>query len=387
MTPPFAALALAAALGGTAPSRPAAARGPSFERASREAEAARAAGRLEEAVTAYRKGLSLRPAWIEGEWALATLLYDLGRYGEAAPLFAQVVKVRPRDGLAVALQALCAYRTKDYDAALAGLQRAHDLGVPNPDVDAVAAFHAALLMNRAGNPDGAFEILRGFAQKGRDEPSVIDAFGLFMLRMAKLPEEVPPEQREMLRLAGRGGYHMARGRRTAVGRLALEELVSRFPSVPNVHYALGVYVAPDDPDSALEEFRRELRATPDHYPSLLQMALLETNRGRAAEGLPFAEQAARVAPDVPAARLALGRALLDLGETDRAVRELEKGAALAPESPDLHFALARAYQRAGRTEDAERSRQEFLRLDRARRAPDEPMPSPPPGDGKAGRSR
>jgi predicted Zn-dependent protease len=105
------------------------------------------------------------------------------------------------------------------------------------------------------------------------------------------------------------------------------------------------------------------------------MALIDTQRGRAAEALPLAEQAAKLAPDVPAARLALGRALLDLGETERAVKELERGTALAPESPDLHFALARAYQRAGRAEDAERAREEFRRLDRARREPD-PAASP-----------
>src|SRR4029450_5664044 len=128
------------------------------------AAAARAAGRLEDPVAGYRKALALRPAWTEGEWSLATLLYDLGRCAEAAPHFGRVVDARPQDGLAVALRALCAYRVKDYDAALAGLQRAHDLGVPNPDVDAVATFHAALLMNRGGNPDAAFEILRGFAQ-------------------------------------------------------------------------------------------------------------------------------------------------------------------------------------------------------------------------------
>jgi predicted Zn-dependent protease len=346
-----------------------------FEQLSREAEAARAGGRLDEAVDRYRRALARKPGWVEGRWSLATILYDLDRHSEAAPEFAKVIAARPDDGLAVALKALCDYKTKDYDAALTGLQKAHALGVPNPEVDRVAAFHAALLLNRAGNPDRAFDILKAFAEKGRDDPPLIEAFGLFMLRMPRLPEEVPAEQGEMIRLAGRGGYHMSRGRRTAVGRLALEELVSRYPAVPNVHYALGAYIAPDDPDGAMEEFRRELRATPDHYPSLLQMALIETGRGRAAEALPLAEQAAQLAPNVPAARLALGRALLDLEQTDRAVQELERGAALAPESPDLQFALARAYQRAGRPAEAERARQEFLRLDRTRRAPD-PATSP-----------
>lgn len=384
----FALTLLAAGLAGGASAREAAKPAPrkparTSEQLAREAEAARAAGRLEEALDLYRRALARKPDWVEGRWSVATLLYDLDRPAEAAPEFAKVIAARPTDGLAVALKALCDYKTKDYDEALAGLRKAHALGVPNPEVDRVAAFHAALLLNRAGNPDAAFEILKGFAEKGRDDPPVIEAFGLFMLRMPRLPEEVPADQREMVRLAGRGGYHMARGRRTAVGRLALEELVSRYPAAPNAHYALGAYISPDDPEGAMEEFRRELRSTPDHYPSLLQMALIETQRGRAAEALPMAEQAAKLAPDVPAARLALGRALLDLGQTDRAVQELERGAALAPESPDVQFALARAYQRAGRAAEAERARQEFLRLDRARREPD-PAASPdakPPESG------
>jgi predicted Zn-dependent protease len=182
-----------------------------------------------------------------------------------------------------------------------------------------------------------------------------------------MPDEVPREKRDMVLLAGRGGYHMARGRRTAVGRLALEELVSRFPGEPNVHYALGTYIAPEDPEAAVVEFRRELARDPGHVPALVQIASIETRRGNAAEAVAPAEEAVRLAPDVPAARLVLGRALLELGQAERAVQELEKGAALAPESPDIQFSLARAYQRAGRGEDAERARQEFLRLDRAAR--------------------
>ena len=95
-----------------------------------------------------------------------------------------------------------------------------------------------------------------------------------------------------------------------------------------------------------------------------------------------------MAPNLFAAHNALGRALLETGQTDRAVQELEAGVKLAPDSPELRFSLARAYQRAGRGEDAARERAEFRKLDRAVRAarsgpqavggkPDEPeSPSP-----------
>jgi tetratricopeptide (TPR) repeat protein len=364
----------------------AAAATPSFDRLAKQAATARRAGKLDDAVSLYGRALAQRPGWTEGRWALASLLYDLDRYEDARVQFEKVAAARPQDGTVAVLLALCQFQLGDYAATAAAIERAQKLGVPNPDVQSAAVFHTALLLNHAGNPDGAFSILRGFAQRGIDKPSVIEAFGLSVLRMTAMPKDLTPEQRPMVTLAGRGGYHMARGRRTAVGRLALEELVSRYPAVPNVHYALGSYIAPDDPDAAVEEFRRELRANPEHVPAMLQMAMIELRRGNAAAALPLAEEGVRLAPEVPASHLALGRALLETGETERAVGALERSAALAPESADVQFSLARAYQRAGRPADAERARQEFLRLDQAAKkaAADAPPPEP---DASAGARR
>jgi tetratricopeptide (TPR) repeat protein len=358
-----------------------------FDRMVKGAEEARAAGRLADAAGQYREALALRPDWVEGHWALATVLYDLDAYEEAREHFRRVIAARPQDGTALALKALCDVRLKDYDAAFDDLKRARVLGVPNAEVRAVAAFQLALLVNRSGATEMAAEMLRGLAVQGKDSPNVIEAFGLTTLRLPLMPDEVPAEKKEMLRLAGRGGYHMARGRRTAVGRMAFEELVSRYPSEPNVHYAFGAYIAPEEPDAAIAELRKELARDPSHYQALLQIASVEAKRGNAERALAPAEEAARLAPNVPAAHLILGRALLEVGDTARAVQELEKGAALAPESADIQFALARAYKRAGREEDAEKARQEFLRLDRAAREKDGKTPSDEPPETPPGPSQ
>jgi tetratricopeptide (TPR) repeat protein len=355
----------------------------SFDRLAGEAAAAHKAGRLEEAAELYGKALARRPSWTEGRWARATLLYDLDRFQEAREEFRRVVAARPADGVALALRALCDVSLGDYDAALEGLKAARALGVATPGVRSVAAFQLALLVNRAGEHEAALEMLRGLAEQGRDTPAVIEAFGLITLRLTLMPAEVAPTKRDMLVLAGRGGFHMARGRRTQVGRIALEELVSRFPNEPNVHYAYGLYVAPDEPDLAIAEWRRELTRDPAHYAAMLQIASLLLSKGDAAEAVALADQAATIAPTVPAAFLVLGRALLETGDAERAVRTLERGAALAPESADLQFALARGYQRVGRAEDAERARQTFVRLDGLARerkpeaVPADASPTPP----------
>ena len=341
---------------------------PSFETLSAKAAEARVAGRLEEAAGHYARALALRPAWAEGRLALATILFDLKRYSEARDHLQRLTAAGEGGAEAWALLGLASSRLGDYDAALAGLSRARTLEIASAEMRSRVEFETALVLNRTGQHDAAFDVLRAYASEGQDSPTVIVAFGLSMLRLRQMPDEVPPDKRPMVLLAGRGGYHMARPRRTAVGRMALEELVSRYPSQPNAHYALGTYIAPDDPDAAAEEFQKELRLDPDHAEALIQLAHLETRRGRAAAALPAAEKAVALVPDVPAGRLVLGRALLDLERTDEAIAQLQKAAQLAPESAEVHFTLSRAYQRAGRTEDASREREEFLRLEK--RAPE-----------------
>jgi len=336
----------------------------SFDALSAKAVEARVAGRLEEAAGHYARALALRPAWAEGRLALATILFDLKRYPEARDHLQRLATAGEGGGEAWALLGLAASRLGEYDAALAALGRARALEIVSPEMRSRVQFETALVLNRTGQHDAAFDVLRAYASEGQDSPTVIVAFGLSMLRLRQMPDEVPPEQRPMVLLAGRGGYHMARPRRTAVGRLALEELVSRYPSQPNAHYALGTYIAPDDPDAAAEEFQKELRLDPDHAEALIQIAHLETRRGNAAAALPSAEKAVTLVPDVPAGRLVLGRALLDLERTDEAIAQLERAVQLAPESAEVHFTLSRAYQRAGRTEDATREREQFLRLEK-----------------------
>jgi tetratricopeptide (TPR) repeat protein len=227
-----------------------------------------------------------------------------------------------------------------------------------------AVLASAIAQSTAGNPDAAFETLRRFAAEGQDHPAVLDAFGLAMLRLTYAPDRIPENKREMVRLAGRGGYHLARVRRSALGRLAFEELVSRFPSEPNVHYAFGNYLLVEEPDRAIEEYRKELRLSPDHYPSMLQIAVAETGKGRAAEAVTIAEKAVAIAPNAPAGRLVLGRALLEAGQAERAIQELEAGAKLSPANPGFYFSLARAYRTVGREADAARARARFAKLER-----------------------
>jgi Flp pilus assembly protein TadD len=89
--------------------------------------------------------------------------------------------------------------------------------------------------------------------------------------------------------------------------------------------------------------------------------------GEHVAAVPYAEEAVRLAPGLFAAHHALGRALLEAGDVERATRELEAAVRLAPDVPEPRAALARVYVMSGRRADAQQQREAFERL-RAQRA-------------------
>jgi tetratricopeptide (TPR) repeat protein len=191
-------------------------------------------------------------------------------------------------------------------------------------------------------------------------------------------------------MAGRGTYMMAT-RQTAAAGTAFQAIVERYPESPNVHYAYGVFLLLEQPDKAIEQFKRELALQPNHPASLMQIAYEYLKQKNAEAALPWAKQAVEAAPNSFGSHKALGDALLETGDIEGALRELQAAAQLAPDSPSTRLSLARAFQRAGRTDDATREREEFARLDRLLRtarsgadsvggidANEPPRPSSPP---------
>jgi tetratricopeptide (TPR) repeat protein len=275
-----------------------------------------------------------------------------------------VVRLAPKNGAAYAFLGLCEFGLKDYDRSLQHLLTSRILGVGDTaDLGNVARYHASILMTRIEQFEQALETLGEFASAGNDNPRIIEAMGVATLRMAMLPTEAPPDRREMVLMAGRASYMMAT-RNIAASAKAFEALVARYPETANVHYAYGVYLLQEQPDKAIEEFKRELELQPGHAWSLMQIAFEYLKRGEGPTALPWAQQAAAAAPNAFPAHKALGQALLETGDVDGAIKELQIGIKLAPDSPGLHFNLAKAYQRAGKAEDAAREREEFTRLDR-----------------------
>lgn len=339
-----------------------------FTKLSQQANAAREADKLDEAVTLYLQALKLNPQWTEGWWYVGSLFYERDRYSEGRDAFKNLVAVDAKFYPGWSMLGLCEFQLKEYQAAVAHLRRGNEAGFgDNEQLRRVARYHEAILLTKFENFELALDVFQRFVDPRSEGPDVLLALGLAGLRLAYLPEEAPPAQRELALKAGRA-IHLSLTNRVGDARREYQELVERYANTPGVHYMRGVFLLRDAPDEGITELKREIELSPRHVAARLQLAFEYIKRADYAAGLPYAEQAVELAPDLFATHNALGRILIETGEVERAIKELERGTQLAPDSPEMYFALARAYSRAGRPQDAAKARTEFTRLDKLRRA-------------------
>ena len=353
-------------LSGQAPSgqaghKPAAA--ASIDRIAKEADAAREANKIDDAIALYKKGLALKPSWDEGAWYLGTLYYNLDDYAHGRDAFRRLTLLKPDLAVGWAMLGLCEFRTREYPDALPHLSRAIALGVESDqNISDVVHYHYALLLTRNGQYEDAMKTLAMFAQRGLTQPDYIEAEGLAALRKPLLPIELPPGERETVMDVGRALYD-ASALKTAEAAGEFKVLLEKYPTLPNLHYLYGSFLLFSDVDQGLAEIKKELETSPNHVPAMVTLASEYLRAQDFKTALPYAEKAVETDSHSFPAHAVLGR-ILSEGDLDpaRGIKQLEMARLIAPSSPQVRMALASAYSKSGRKEDAAKERQEFLKL-------------------------
>jgi len=334
--------------------------------------AAREAGKLADSSALLAEAAKAAPKDPEIWWYLGLNAYDQDDYARCAESFGRVAAIDAKNAGAHAFLGLCAFRLGQWEPALSHIIAAKRAGLaPGTELDRVARYHYAMLLNKAGQFEAAASPLSEMVRTEPDAPLLEELSGINALRLSLLPFEVPEDLKRPVSLAGRATI-LAWNRKSAEARAVAAELLRDYPSQPNAHYLMGWLLLLGQDVGAIAEFEKELKVSPNHVQARLQIAYETLRRGEAERGLPYAREAARQAPKDFTARNIHGRLLLAAGDAAAAVPELEAAVRLAPGSPEAHFALANAYQRTGRKAEAEKHRTIFKRLDAERAA--KPIP-------------
>jgi len=326
-----------------------------FDTVARQADAARTANQVPDAIRLYREATRLKPDWSDGWWYLGSLFYDQDRFAEAAAAFQHLLDNPKYRGSAHAFLGLCEYETGQYDEALAQFRAWAGAGwAGTPELRTVGYYHFSLLLTREGKFTQSLALITWLVPRLGDNAELTEAMGLASLRIQYLPENYPPELRERIWLAGKVALYaqMAPRQFESADQFAVQ-LVTRYAGQPEVHAVRAMlYEIEEKKPEAELEYREELKISPNHIPALVALASMDLDKGDTAEADVFAQKAIAIEPNHAEAHHLLGRVFLANRELAASVKELETARQLAPRSAAVRAHLAMVYGRLGRTGEA-----------------------------------
>src|SRR5262249_18359828 len=155
---------------------------------------------------------------------------------------------------------------------------------------------------------------------GVENEDVTNALGLSVLRL-RFSDLLAGDSalRQLVRRAGLA-EHLAAQKRFDEALGEYERLATDFPKAANVQHAFGRYLlSSDDAERAVVAFQRAIENDPKHLMSYLRIADTKLRLKDALGGLPYAEEAVKLRPQLPLGHYLLGSLLLETGQTARAI--------------------------------------------------------------------
>ena len=329
---------------------------------ARRAEAA-LDSRPDEAVGLYRQVLALRPNWAEGWLYLGAGFYRLGRHAEATDAFRKGVALAPGNGTAWAFLGLCEAELDNAEQALADIRKGEELGIAgNPQFEVAVRVTAARLLARSSAFDEALEQIQPLARQNQAAQPVLETVGLCALVEARPLATLSPQRRAVVDLAGKAAWGLLI-QHADEAEAGYKQLLEQYPNEPGVHYAYGLFLMETDLTAALAEFQKEAQIDPSNWPARILIASLEIRQGSPDQALQGLRDTTKI---VPAryrwlCHAEMGRANMNAGNLEAAVKELQTAAWLKPGNAQVHFLLAQAYRLAGKAEEAQRESAEFTK--------------------------
>ncbi len=325
---------------------------------------AREADRLDEAVSLYRKAVDLRPSWAEGWWYLGTIAFDRQEFSEAAADLTKVTNLAPDHSNAFAMLGLSEAKLDRAQPAIEHLTKALKLGISNEaNLQQVVLLTEGTLLLGAGSFASAQEALDELVRTGASaDSSLLTALGESVLGIAPAKEPAATENTDLVLSAGHAEMLAAYRDQIREAHDAYTELAKQYPKTHNVQFALGRFLLTNHlDDEAVTAFQREIENSPQHLLARLGIAGILV-RSDPEKGLPYAEEAAKLAPKLAEAHFLLGASRLGVGDAEHALPELERARQLAPNDARVYFELSKVYSRLHRETDAAEARKKFHEL-------------------------
>jgi Flp pilus assembly protein TadD len=325
-----------------------------------------------------------RASFAEGQAALQS-----GDLAAAETAFRRVLSVDPQSGAAYANLGVIAMRRKEWDHALALLEKAEKL---EPEMSGIR-LNIGLVNYRRGDYAAA---IAPFASVVRDQPDsqqpryLLGLCQVFTEHYADAVSTLEPlwpqmssevtylyvldiaahssgksdlDEKALNRLVEIGGqtpeFHLILGK-AYLNREEPDKAISELElaaagnsSLPFVHFSLGLaYMKKQDTDRAEAEFRKDIAIEPDLPDNYEQLGLLCLQSQKDDEAERSFREALHNNPRMPVSLLELGRLYQRQGKNREALTFLNSAEKLAPDNQNIHYIRGQVLLRLGRREEA-----------------------------------
>ena len=336
---------------------------PSVEESLRKGTEAIRAGQYEEAEKWFKAAVRASPDNPVARMELGVAELRLGRAADAADLLRKAIASNPELQGANLFLGIAYAQMHRVEESVAALRREIEL---DPK-DAQAYMWEGVVELQDGHPEKATEPFDRAAELAPNDLNILEyrgkahsevAFASYA-RMAVIDPNSWHVHRVQAQIYSQQNQH-----KEAIAEL--QEAIKLMPNNSDLYEELGAeYRKSSALELAQQAYSKELELSPSNPIAMYNLAKIDIETNRAAEGLDLLRKVTANYANVPATWFYLALGEFDTGDMKEALAAFEKARDMHPEpelAPRIEYELSRVYRKLGRIEDANRAVHEYTRL-------------------------
>jgi len=277
-------------------------------------------GKLEEAIEAYNKVLSIKPD-TDAYYNMGNALKEQGKLEEAVEAYNKAISIKPDYAEAYYNMGISLQDQGKLDEAVSIYNKAISI---RPDY-ALAYYNMGNVLHKQGKPDEAVE---AYTKAISIKPDYADAY--YNLGVSIQDQGKPDEALE-----------------------AYKKVLSIKPDYADAYYNMG-HVLKDQGKlaKAIEAYKNALYIKPDYVGAYNNMGVVLQEQGKLDDAIEAYTKALSIKPDYAEAYLNLGNALNEQGKPAEAIEALTKALSIKPDYAEAYYNMGISLQDQGKLEEA-----------------------------------
>jgi tetratricopeptide (TPR) repeat protein len=327
--------------------------------------------RYADAETAYEKVRSLQPAVAEIHAKLGVAYFQEGKFEQAASALRQALKLKPGLPRADTLLAMSLSELGRYSEALPGLEKSFRKS-SDPALKRMTGLQLERTYTGLAQDEKAAEVALELNRLFPDDPEILYHTGRILgnftfLTMQKLSKVAPSS---VWRYQAAGEAYESQGD-FDLAILQYRKVLELDPSRRGIHFRLGRALAlraqkasagvNADAEIA-REYEQELELDPTNANAAYELGELNRKSRQLEKARSLFAAAVKYDPDFDEAQIGLGRVLAALGQPSQALEHLRKAVSLNPRSGVAYYQLARIEGALGHAAEQQKALAEYQRL-------------------------